>query len=130
MKGERQFEMRRLRLAFSEMRRYGILAEEDFLCCQNCGAHAMQKRAAEKFPEDAQPIGYCFFHGQDTDILIEEGRTMLAFNGFGPVDSYPVGNIIVDCLRRAGIRCMWNGDVTKRIEFWLARKPRKVVAKA
>lgn len=110
--------MKPLRRAFSEMRRYGILAEPDFLCCQSCGVAAMESMARE-FPDDSQPVGYCFYHGQDAEGLAESGRAMLAFNGFGPVDSRAVGNIVVGCLNRAGVKTRWSGDTRHRIEFRL-----------
>lgn len=118
----KKFDMRPLRRAFAEMRDYGILAEEDFLCCMSCGVAAMQAKA-DKLPADAQPVGYCFYHGQDTDSLVEHGRSMLAFNGFGATDSRAVGRIIVGCLRRAGVRVRWSGDARERIEFWVKRMP-------
>ena len=122
MRGESKLEMKPLRRAFAEMRQYGILAEEDFTCCQNCGAAEMESRAADEFPEDAKPVGYCFFHGQDTEELIECGRSMLAFSGFGSTDTGAVGRIAVGCLKRAGVKVKWNGDTRTRIEFWVERK--------
>lgn len=112
--------MKPLRVAFAEMRRYGILAEANFLCCMSCGCSAMQEQA-EQFPENAQPVGYCFYHGQDADGLAENGRAMLAYGGFGSTDPGAVGRIIVGCLERAGVRCQWSGDPGQRIEFWLRR---------
>lgn len=122
MRGESTLDMRPLRRAFAEMRKCGILAEEDFLCCMSCGVSEME-RMAEQYPADAQPVGYCFFHGQDTDSLLEHGRSMLAFNGFGDTAGEPVGNIIVGCLKRAGVRVKWDGDTRHRIEFWVKRQP-------
>lgn len=121
-----KLDMKPLRRAFAEMRQYGVLAEESFLCCQSCGVAAMQDKAAE-FPEDSQPVGYCFYHGQDAEGLAESGRAMLAFNGFGSTGSKSVGNIVVGCLKRAGVRTKWSGDARHRIEFRLTAK--RTVAK-
>jgi hypothetical protein len=110
--------MKPLRRAFSEMRRYGILAEENLLCCQSCACSEMESQA-EEFPEDSKPVGYCFWHGQDHEELVTSGRAMLAFNGFGATDSRAVGHIVVGCLKRAGVRAKWDGSVSHRIEFWL-----------
>lgn len=121
MRGQRKLELKPLRRAFAKLRRYGVLSEMDYLCCGTCGTHAMQEQA-KTMPEDEQPIGYCFFHAQDTECLIEEGDAYLAFNGFGPVSSQYIGNLIVDTLLSCGVRCLWDGDVRKRIRFWVNHK--------
>lgn len=121
MRGERTLEMKPLRRAFQEMRQCGILAEEDFLCCMSCGVAEMD-RFAEKFPANQKPLGFCFWHGQDTDELVEHGRGMLAFGGFGENHSEPIGRIIVGCLKRAGVTTKWSGSVSHRIEFRVKRK--------
>lgn len=127
MRGQTKLELKPLRQAFAKLRRYGILAEMDYLCCGNCGSYAMEKEY-KAAPEDDKPVGYCFFHGQDMDCLIEEGSAMLNFNGFDAVSSVFVGNLIVDTLSSCGVRCKWDGDVRHRIEFWVDRKKAKVKA--
>lgn len=110
-----QLNMKPVRKAFSEMRRRGILAEENLMCCQSCACSEMESQA-EEFPG---PVGYCFWHGQDHEELVTSGRTMLAFGAFGDADSEAVGHIVVGCLERAGVRAQWDGSVSHRIEFWL-----------
>ncbi len=127
MRGQTKLELKPLRRAFAKLERYGILAEMDYWCCGTCGGHAIGKEY-ESAPVDDKPVGYCFFHAQDMDCLIEEGNAMLHFNGFGAVSSVFVGNLIVDTLRSCGVRCLWDGDVRRRIEFWVVRKQAKVKA--
>jgi hypothetical protein len=108
--------------AFGMMRGFGLLAEQNYLCCQNCGVHAMQERAAKDYPANAQPLGYCFYHVQDRDFLKEQGVAHLAFNAFGSVDSVWVGRIIVHCLKQSGVSVKWDGTAAQRIQFSLIEK--------
>lgn len=100
--------------AFRMLRTFGILAEQNYLCCQSCGQHAMneQHKAA---PKDAKPLGYVFYHGQDYDFMKEDGKLMLAYNAFGDGDSAAIGRLIVHCLSQCGLRPKWSGDVRTRI---------------
>jgi hypothetical protein len=108
--------------AFGMMRGLGLLAEQNYLCCQTCGVHAMQERADKDFPENAKPLGYCFYHVQDRDFLKERGVAHLAFNAFGSGDSVAVGRIIVHCLKQSGVSVKWDGTAAQRIQFSLKGK--------
>jgi hypothetical protein len=108
--------------AFALMRKLGLLAEQNYLCCQTCGVHAMQDCADKDFPADAKPLGYCFYHAQDRDCLKEHGEAHLAFNAFGAGDSEAVGRIITHCLKVSGVRFKWDGTQRQRIQFFLKRK--------
>ena len=108
--------------AFGMMRGLGLLAEQNYLCCQTCGCAAMQDRADKDFPADAKPLGYCFYHVQDRDFLKERGVAHLAFNAFGSGDSVAIGRIIVHCLKQSGVSVKWDGTASQRIQFSLKGK--------
>lgn len=65
-----------LTLAFEKLQQQGVLALEDFSCCNNCG----HDEATELMNEDSNRWqAYVFFHEQDTERLIETGETCLRF---------------------------------------------------
>ena len=54
----------RLDEAFSALERDGILARQDYLCCQTCGHSGMQREADEAAKEGKSFAGYVFFHNK------------------------------------------------------------------
>jgi len=104
--------------AFKMMRKMGIVARQNFLCCQSCGCAAIddivEKKRKAKQPV---PLGYCFYHAQDADTLRYSGYVYLAFGAIDDNgDSTGVGNIIVMCLKQCGVRCKWDGNCYTRIK--------------
>ena len=116
-----RIDKRPLRAAFLEMRKHGILAEGEWTCCLSCGVAEMQE-VADRYPKGRTPIGYCFYHGQDTDSLEETGTTMLAFGSLCKISDVEVGRIAVECLNRAGVSTVWSGSERQRIQFTLPRR--------
>lgn len=117
-----KLDRRPIRAAFRELRKYGILCEGGrWTCCQSCGQRDMQE-SFDDAAEDEKPLGYCFWHDQDEDVLVREGSTMLAFNAFDSMDTRFVGNIIVGVLKKHGVKTKWDGTGRTRIEFTLERK--------
>jgi len=106
----------RLELAFSALESGGIVARQNFTCCQTCG-HAEIGDEIETAREAGREVrGYTFFHQQDTERAAEGGGILLAY---GPaaegVDLATVGHEVADALRDAGLTVEWTGDVSKRI---------------
>ena len=65
-----------LTLAFEQLQQQGVLALEDFSCCNNCG----HDEATGLMNEDSDRWqAYVFFHEQDTERLIETEETCLRF---------------------------------------------------
>ena len=65
-----------LTLAFEKLQQQGVLALEDFGCCNNCGhteATGLMNEESDRWQ------AYVFFHEQDTERLIETGETCLRF---------------------------------------------------
>lgn len=103
----------RLDAAFARLEAEGIVARQDFTCCQTCG-HAEiwgEIRAAQK----AHPIaGYVFYHRQDTEYVVESGKLYLAFGAVekGEASERAVGQRIVAVMREAGFTVEWKGSMT------------------
>ncbi|NDV77579.1 hypothetical protein [Dysgonomonas sp. 511] len=66
-----------------------------------------------------KPIGYCYYHGQDLERVIESGSLNIGFDGEKPKndkEAIAIANIIVAELKSAGFNVNWNGSASKRIE--------------
>lgn len=104
----------RLDQAFAELEMDGIVARQNFSCCQNCGhAEIGGEISAAEGPVD----GYTFYHLQDTESAVETGFLYLAYgatdNGGEAVEA--VGRRIAAALERAGLTVEWNGSRSQRI---------------
>ena len=60
--------------AFARLRRLGIVAEHDFICCKSCG-HAQMSDLAEDMR------GYVFYESDDMDYAIAAGQLFMGFGG-------------------------------------------------
>jgi hypothetical protein len=133
--------------AFWALQRIGILAVQDFSCCNSCG-HAELYRDYKDSAGWLGPdewMGYLFFHQQDTEHLVVNGTTWLSFGVFDPVRmteeewsslteehreirynewGRELASTAVTELPKHGIGVEWNGDLNQRIrlhnaEFYL-----------
>ncbi|MFO0953909.1 MAG: hypothetical protein U0835_22685 [Isosphaeraceae bacterium] len=100
----------RLDEAFASLNAQGIVARQDFSCCNNCGFTEIWDEVEEA--EKQGPVeGYVFYHLQCTEQAINTGRLLMAY---GCVEDDPeafqrVGNKIVAELRRGGLDASWGG---------------------
>jgi len=107
----------RLDRAFAALDRGGIVARQNFVCCQNCG-HAEigdEVYAAEK--SGTNVIGYTFFHSQCTDGAVETGDLYLYYGSLQRDEpaSVRIGRAIADALERQGLVVEWNGRLDAAI---------------
>lgn len=108
----------RLDHAFTALEAAGIVARQNFTCCQTCG-HAEIRDEVE-----GEPDGYAFYHQQDTDSAVEGGGVMLAFGTFGEGDPLAIGHRVAEALKAHGLRVDWNGSVDRRIHVQLTWRRR------
>ncbi len=96
--------------AFAALNARGIVARQDFSCCNNCGFTEIWDEVEEA--EKHQPVeGYVFYHLQCTERAVKTGQLLMAY---GCVEDDPeafqrVGNAIVAELRRVGLNASWGG---------------------
>jgi hypothetical protein len=130
----------RLDAAFGDLEaNYGVLARQDYWCCQTCGCAAIADEMAEtrKGKRNKKPpgaLGYVFFHNQDTEAAVERGGLMLAYGSSDVLDerTRAVGRVIVGVLREHHLEPAWNGDIGTRIFvpiIWRRRLPKRTVAR-
>lgn len=69
--------------------------------------------------EGIKPVGYCFYHGQDLERVIETGTLCIGFSGErdkNEKEAIAVGHKVVQALEEAGFSVNWNCTASKRIE--------------
>ncbi len=95
---------------------HGIVARHDFTCCQSCG-HSEIWTEIEKAQERGPVIGYTFYHRQDTEGAVEDGKLYLAYRAVAEdrAATEEVARRIVQVLGEAGLPAEWDGDLRKRI---------------
>lgn len=105
----------RLTAAFRELDETGIVARENFTCCQGCGTSEIGAEATDC-------SGYAFYHQQDAEAAARSGGLHLAYGILhdgsalpDPADTAAIGARIVAALRRHDLPVEWNGEADKRI---------------
>ncbi|WP_127505739.1 DUF6891 domain-containing protein [Actinoplanes solisilvae] len=113
----------RLTAAFHSLDAAGIVAREDFSCCQNCGVTEIRDETT-----DGASRGYVFYHGQDALSAAEGLDIWLAYGGR---DAEQIAHEIVEALRAEGLTVQWDGTVGLRIHVtlrWARRRHGRMAA--
>ena len=125
----------RLDRAFERLEQAGIVARQDFTCCQNCG-HAEIGDEIEQARTRGPVRGYTFFHHQDTERAAEGGSLYLAYGAVLPKESSEeawqqgqlvIAHEVVAALQAEGLATSWNGQGNQRIAVgldWRRRRSR------
>jgi hypothetical protein len=101
----------RLDKAFASLNCQGIVARQNFSCCNNCGFTEIWDEVEQE--EKHQSIeGYVFYHLQFTELAIKTGQLLLAYGCIEEeeADLTRVANRIVVELRRFGLDAKWQGS--------------------
>ena len=118
----------RLDAAFAELEAAGIVARENFTCCNSCGESEIGDEMEEAEAEGLAVRGYTFFHAQDTDrAATGEGPLMLKY-GPSPFDEkkiVPIGREIQAAVERHGLRTEWDGTADQCIKVHLTWQRRR-----
>lgn len=100
----------RLDSAFAALNAQGIVARQDFSCCNNCGFTEIWDEVNQE--ESQHPVeGYVFYHLQCTEQAIKTGELLLAYGSVEEdYDAFlGVANKIVCELRNNGLNASWGG---------------------
>ncbi|MDH3402385.1 MAG: hypothetical protein OES32_04100 [Acidobacteriota bacterium] len=119
----------RLDRAFALLEARGVVARQNFACCQTCG-HAEIGEEIEAARKIAPVIGYVFFHMQDTESAADGGGLYLAYGPVGDTSEVQVGKQIQGALREVGLHPQWNGEATQRIHVPMSWQKRRGVPAA
>jgi hypothetical protein len=115
--------------AFRVLRRKGLIARQQFMCCQGC---ALNKLAQEYNAAEPKPAGYVFFHRQDAKTFARDGCVHLAFGVFGHEQgartARDVGKLVVEACEAAGCPVDWSGNPGTKILVWRDANTRRAHA--
>lgn len=116
----------RLDRAFARLNAAGIVARQNFTCCQTCG-HAEIGDEIESEGQRMKVRGYTFYHQQDTENAVDGGGVFLAYGGVGddPEAAVRIGREISDAVKAEGLLVDWNGSVNTRIKVSLDWRRRR-----
>lgn len=117
----------RLDAAFAGLDAAGILARQDFSCCQNCGHGEMWALVEDAVAQGRDIRGYAFYHQQDTEHAVEGYGLFIAWGAThaGEPPLVSVGHEVADALRREGLNVTWDGNTKKRISVSMEWKRRR-----
>jgi hypothetical protein len=106
----------KLDTAFANLEKQGIVARQNFACCQTCG-HAEIGDEITNASKKLKIKGYTFYHMQDTEGAAETGVLYLAYGSISGKneDTLAIGHAIVEAVRGVGLKVDWNGSLDKRI---------------
>jgi hypothetical protein len=117
----------RIDAAFRDLESSGIVARQNFTCCQTCG-HAEIWDEMKSVADSGQSVtGYAFYHWQDTEAAVDGDGLRFAYGSTDERESaaVAVGNAIADALRRQGLKVTWDGTFKKRISAAIDWKRRR-----
>jgi hypothetical protein len=117
----------RLTDAFRVLDAAGIVAREDFTCCQNCGTNEIGGEVVGTAPAR----GYVFYHAQDAERAVTGGGVWLAYGLFEQPPTAEIGEEIAAALRAEGFQVNWDGSPAQRIHVplrWARRRHGRMAA--
>lgn len=106
----------KLDLVFEQLEAEGIVARQNFTCCQTCG-HSEIWEEIEQARQERPVTGYVFYHQQDTERARDEGMLYLAYGACESEDeaSIKVARRATELFQNSGFKVDWNGTLDKRI---------------
>jgi hypothetical protein len=112
----------KLTAAFRLMRKMGLIAKQNWKCCQTCGCYDITILAEKLKRGGKAPLGYAFYHNQDKDSMVKRGDFYIAYGGFNSqkygkfgLDDKDVGGKIIYALTTFGLITKWDGNPNTRI---------------
>lgn len=106
----------KLDLVFEQLEGEGIVARQNFTCCQTCG-HSEIWEEIEQARQERAVTGYVFYHQQDTERARDERMLYLAYGACDSEDeaSIKVARRATELFQNSGFKVDWNGTLDKRI---------------
>lgn len=107
----------RLDEVFETLEEQGILALQNACYTQDDGLADIAQFYEEEGGEDSGIEGYCFYHGQDLERVMDSGELWLTF---GHVDGdaeqgVAIGRRIQEVFAKAGFDVLWDGSINTRL---------------
>jgi len=112
-----------LNKAFSELRKMGYIARQNFECCGSCAGYAIAEKASEMVSAGRKaPRGAVYYHRQSggcrdagENFYIYFGQIDTSEHGEIGIETEEVGKEVMEVFERNGIKARWNGDPNEAI---------------
>lgn len=113
---EEMADMKMLMEAFEILEQKGVISRANFSCCSRCGNGEIHGEAS------SHHVGYCYFHEQDLDRCIEDGRLDLRHGVVGDDSDdlekrAEIARKIIETMKDVGLATEWNEDPEKVIHL-------------
>lgn len=108
----------KLHAAFDTLARQGIIALHNTGYTTSDAVYDAKDVWNDAEDEGSKPIGYCYYHGQDLERVIETDELMIGFSGAkanNDKEAIIIGHKVVDALKAAGLTVEWNNTASTRI---------------
>ena len=107
----------RLNRAFLAMRKNGLIARQNYLCCGGCAAYGLTEMAEARARRGRKILGAVSYHQQAATRFREGGELCITFGqvhsealGALGVETSLVGAMVVAALEAEGLEPFWSGD--------------------
>jgi hypothetical protein len=117
----------RLERAFAALELDGIVARQNFTCCQSCGLDKIDEELG-----DPPARGFVFYHWQDLERAVK-GHGLYLTHGAADgeaASAINVGKTVASALELEGLKVEWDGSAENRILVAMDWKKRRVPAAA
>lgn len=107
----------RLTRAFRALDESGVIAREEFSCCDRCARSALDGELDARLGRrDALPVrGYAFYHRQDGAHAALGRFLAVGFESTHPLRRAAVGEEVAEALRAHGLTVEWDGDPERKL---------------
>lgn len=122
----------RLDQLFDALNEDGIIALQNAGYTQSDGISDITEAYHEAGGEESDVTGYCFYHGQDLERVVEAGDLWLTFGDIGGEDDkgVEIGHRIRKAAESRGFEVDWSGSIKTRLLIkgldWKRRSGRTV----
>lgn len=105
--------------AFRQLRRKGIVARANYLCCTSCASYALHETAKQR----PKAIGYAYWHQQNEEEMWRSGELYIGFAAVDDEDPahMEIGQRVVAELKKQGLEVEWPEDPDIKIKVVLVR---------
>jgi len=108
----------KLHAAFDHLCRNKIVALHNAGYTQSDAIFDVQDVWQDLEDEGIKPIGYCYYHGQDMERVIQSGELNIGFYGEkknNDKEAIIIGHKVVEALKNQGFEVHWDESASKRI---------------
>lgn len=106
---------------FASLESQGIVARHDLSDCMTGGVEEIRREVLEFAKTGVMPIGYTFYHGQDTSDACHHGELCLAYDSISGDDksAVEIGKKVRAALKKEGLPVKWHEFSNERISTWV-----------